>query len=71
MVTDIRGPQRMNSVDFGDPLTFPLVPSLGQTFLLSNTLVHDQILAKLMTFPSANVNMPASLTRMVRLVNIT
>ncbi len=32
--TDIHGAQRMNSSDFGDPLTFPVAPSAGQSFTL-------------------------------------
>lgn len=31
---DIHGPQRMNQNDFGDRLTFLLVPNSGQSFLL-------------------------------------
>ncbi len=33
--------------EFGDPLTFHLAPSLGQSFNLSNILVYDEILEKL------------------------
>ncbi len=54
--TDIHVPLRMNSNNFGNPLTFHLVPSSGQTFYSSNmwtntqNIVYDQIPAKLMTF---------------------
>ncbi len=44
----------MNCNNFGDPLTFHVVPSSSQTFYVSNTLVYDQISAELMTFPSAS-----------------
>lgn len=37
---------------FDDPLTFPLAPQAGQYLTLSNTF-YDQILSKLLTFPSA------------------
>ncbi len=30
--TDIHGPQRLNSIRLGDPLTFHLAPALGQTY---------------------------------------
>ncbi len=30
--TDIHGPQRMNPTDFGDPLTFPVLPPASQSF---------------------------------------
>ena len=43
----------MNCNNFGDPPTFHLAHSSGQNLNLSNTLVYDQIPAKLMTFPSA------------------
>ncbi len=46
MDTDIHGPQRMNCNNFGDPPTFPLLPTAGH---LSSTLVYDQIPAKLLT----------------------
>ncbi len=39
-------------MNFDDPLTFHVAPSSDLSFTLSNTLVHDQIPAKLMTFPS-------------------
>lgn len=34
--TDIHGAQTMNPTDFGDPLTFSLVPPAGQSFHLSS-----------------------------------
>lgn len=42
------GPQE----NFGDPLTFPQGPSLGQTFNLSNTLLYDEMPVKLMALTS-------------------
>ncbi len=45
----IMPPLRMNFNDFGGPLNFHLVPSSSQNFNLSNTLVYDEIPAKLMT----------------------
>lgn len=48
----VDGAQRMNINGFGDILTSLLVPSSGQNFNLTCTLVYDQILAKVMTFPS-------------------
>lgn len=53
--TDAHGPQEMAPSDFSDPLTCPLAPPSGQKFYLSNTLVYDQIPAKLMPFLSASV----------------
>ena len=38
---DIHIPLRMNVNHFGDPLTFHLVPSLGQNLNMSSTLVYD------------------------------
>ncbi len=54
---DIHAPLRMNSHDFNDSLTFHLLSPSGQIFFLSNTLVYDQIPAKLMTFPSASAGL--------------
>ncbi len=51
---DIFGSQMMDPNDCGDPLTFHLAPSSGQTLHVSSTLVYDQISTKLMTFPSAS-----------------
>lgn len=48
-ITDIHGPQFMNYKHFGDAL-LPLAQSSGQNFILTNTLVYDQIFARLMTF---------------------
>ncbi len=48
-VADIHVPLRMNYNNFGDPLTFHLAPSSGPNFILSNTVVYDQIPAKLVT----------------------
>lgn len=45
--TEIHNTLRRTYNNFGDPLTFPLAPSC-QNFNLFNTLVYDQILAKLM-----------------------
>ena len=42
--TNIHGPQRIYSNDFGNPLTFHLVPPAGQSFHLSREMplsVHD------------------------------
>ncbi len=50
--TCIDVPVRMNCNHFSDPLTFHLVPSSGQNFDSSSSLIYDQIPAKLMTFPS-------------------
>ncbi len=51
--TDIHAAQKMKKDEiFGDPLTFLQAPRAGQIF--PNTLVYDQIPAKLMTFPSAS-----------------
>ncbi len=36
--TDIHDPQRMNSNDFGDPLTFFIVPPAGQSFHSSSEI---------------------------------
>ncbi|RCU35037.1 hypothetical protein DVA81_18250, partial [Acinetobacter baumannii] len=44
---------RKNCYKFGDPLTFHLAATSGPNFILSNTLVHEEIPTKLMTFPSA------------------
>ncbi len=49
----IHVPLMMNCGDFGDPLTFPVVPSSGQNVNLSSTLVYDPIPAK-HTNPSMN-----------------
>ncbi len=49
---DIHGPQKMNTNDSGDHLTFHLAPLSGQNCNLSNTLLYDQIPAKRMTSPS-------------------
>ncbi len=35
----IQGRWKINSIDFGDPLTFHLAPSSDQSFNLPNTLV--------------------------------
>ena len=51
----IHAPLGMNCKYFDDPLTFLLAPSSGHHFNLYNMLVHDQIFAKLMKFPSASV----------------
>ncbi len=32
--TDMHGGQRIKPTDFNDPLTFPIVPPLGQSFYL-------------------------------------
>lgn len=40
--TDIHGPQRMKLNDFDGPQTFYLAPSLGQKFILTNTLVGPE-----------------------------
>ena len=40
---------RVHYYHFGDSLDFDLVPSSGQTFNLNNTVVYDQIPAKLKT----------------------
>ncbi len=47
--TYIHGAHMMN-LNFGDPRTFHLVPPSCQNSNLSNTLVYDQILAKLICF---------------------
>lgn len=52
--TDILVPYRRNCNNLGDPLTLHLAPSSGQTFTLSNTLVHDHLPAKLMAFLTAS-----------------
>ncbi len=54
LCTDIHSPLWLNPHDFGDCLTFHLAPSSGQICNLFNTLVFDQIPAKLMTLPSAS-----------------
>lgn len=46
--TDIQVTLSMNYINFGDPLTLHLVPLSRQNFNLSNTLVCNQIHAKLM-----------------------
>ena len=53
--SDIPAPLRMNCHYFGDTLTFLLAPSPGHHFIPYNMLVHDQIFAKVMAFPSASV----------------
>ncbi len=51
---DNRVPFGMNFNNFGDPLTFPLVPS-GQNFnLLFNFFTFSKYLQSLKTFPSAS-----------------
>ncbi len=62
--THIHVSLRINCDDYGDPLTFHLASSSGQNFSLSNTLVYDQMLAKLRTFPQAS---PVKLTAVMRL----
>lgn len=39
--TNIHCAQMMNPTKFGDSLTFPQVPSSGQNFTLTSTLVYD------------------------------
>ncbi len=39
----------MNPTDFGDLMTFHPAPPSAQNFKMSNTLVYEQIPAKLMT----------------------
>lgn len=41
--TDIHGPQKINPIDFGDPLTFHLVQTTGQTFDLSSKISQHLI----------------------------
>ena len=49
--TDIHGPLKMDPADFGNLL----VPPAGHFVNLSNTLVYDEIPAKLMTSPASAV----------------
>lgn len=49
--TEIHIPLRIDCLHFGDPLTYLLVISSGESLGLSNTF--DQIPTKLMAFPSA------------------
>ncbi len=51
MTLGIHGAHVMRANDFGDPLIFHLAPPKCN---LSNTLVYDQIHAKLMTFAPAS-----------------
>lgn len=50
----IRVSLRMICDHFCDPLTFPVSPSSGRNFYMSNTVVYDQKPAILITFPSVS-----------------
>lgn len=42
----------MNSSKFDDPITFRVVPSMGQNFNFSSTLVYKKISQQLFVFSS-------------------
>lgn len=51
---DFHVPIRMYFNAFGDCLMFHVASSSGQSFYVSNTLVHDQIPSKLIRLPRAS-----------------